>query len=290
MEFQQKWKIKKERFLDIWRCLCRNKAAMTGLIIVLIIVLLAVFAGVICDYDMVVKQDTLARLQPPNKEHWLGTDHLGRDIFARMIYGARVSIGVGFLVVLISASLGGIIGSISALLGGRLDNLIMRLVDIFTCIPSMLMTLAMVAALGPGLRNLTVALCIIMTVGFIRVVRAAVLSIVNQDFISAARASGFSTWKIAVRHVLPNAMGIIIVEGAMSVAGAILSIAGLSFLGLGIQPPSPEWGAMLNEGRTYMRTFPYMIVFPGIAIILSALAMNLLGDGLRDAFDPRSKR
>ena len=290
MEFQQKWKRKKERLLDVWRCLYRNKAAMTGLVIVVAFVLLAIFAGVICDYDMVVNQDTASRLQAPSSAHWLGTDHLGRDIFARMGYGARVSIGVGFLVVLISASLGGFIGSFSALLGGRLDNIIMRLVDIFTCIPPMLMTLAMVAALGPGLRNLTIALCINMTVGFIRVVRAAVLSIVNQDFISAARASGFSTWKIAIRHVMPNAMGIIIVEGAMSVAGTILSIAGLSFLGLGIQPPSPEWGAMLNEGRAYMRTFPYMIVFPGIAIILSALAMNLLGDGLRDALDPRSKR
>ena len=290
MEIQQKWKRKTDRFLDVWRCLRRNKAAMTGLIVILIFVLLAVFAGVICDYDMVIKQDTVNRLQAPSGEHWLGTDHLGRDIFARMIYGARVSIGVGFLVVIISAALGGFIGSLSALLGGKLDNLIMRVVYIFTCIPSMLMTLAMVAALGPGLRNLVVALCINTTVGFTRVVRAAVLSIVNQDYISAAKASGFSTWKIAVRHVMPNAMGIIIVEGAMTVAGTILSIAGLSFLGLGIQPPSPEWGAMLNEGRAYMRTFPYMIVFPGIAIILSALAMNLLGDGLRDALDPRSKR
>lgn len=290
MKYVYSWRQRKKRILESWRSLRRNKAAMAGLVIITVLILLAVFAGVICDYDMVTDQNPSARLEGPSAEHWMGTDHLGRDVFARMIYGARVSIGVGLLVVLISTAIGGFIGSISALLGGRVDNIIMRFVDVFTCIPSMLMTLAMVAALGPGLGNMMIALCINMTVGFIRVVRAAVLSIVNLDYISAARAGGFSTWKITLKHVMPNAIGIIIVEGAMSVAGTILSIAGLSFLGLGIQPPSPEWGAMLNEGRQYMRTFPHLIIFPGVAIILSALAMNLLGDGLRDALDPRSKK
>lgn len=188
----------------------------------------------------------------------------------------------------ISVLVGGIAGSLLALTGGRIDNLVMRLIDVISCIPGFLLTLALVAAMGSGIRNLMLAMCIRMSVGYIRVIRSFVLSVVGQDFIDAARISGMSTRKIAVTHVLPNALGIIIVEAAMSLSNTILSIAALSFLGLGIQPPAPEWGAMLNEGREFIRTYPHLIIIPGIAIALSALAMNLMGDGVRDALDPRS--
>ena len=254
----------------------------------MILILTAVFADLICSYDKVTTQNVIERLQGPSMAHWLGTDQLGRDIFARIIHGARVSLGVSFLVVAISVAVGGVIGSLLALVGGAVDNLVMRLIDVISCIPGFLLTLALVAAMGAGIRNLMIALCIRMSVGYIRVIRSFVLSVVGQDFIDAARLSGMPSWKIAVRHVLPNAMGIIIVEAAMSLSSTILSIAALSFLGLGIQPPAPEWGAMLNEGRQFIRTFPHLIIAPGVAIVLSALSMNLMGDGVRDALDPRA--
>lgn len=284
------WKRRKEKWMDFVRKFARNKAAVLGFVIAMIFIFLAVFADVICSYDKVTTQNVMERLQTASPAHWLGTDHLGRDIFARIIHGARVSLGVSFLVVLISVIVGGIIGSLLALVGGRIDNLVMRLIDVVSCIPGFLLTLALVAALGSGIRNLMLAMCIRMSVGFIRVIRSFVLSVVGQDFIDAARLAGLSTWKIAVRHVLPNAVSMIIVEAAMSLSSTILSIAALSFLGLGIQPPAPEWGAMLNEGREFIRTFPHLIITPGVAIVLAALSMNLIGDGVRDALDPRAKQ
>lgn len=285
---QQQTAKKRNKFLEVMTRLLRNKTATAGLIVILIIAALAFSAPLICDYDeMAIQQHPELRLQPPSSEHLLGTDHLGRDIFARLLYGARTSLSVGIIVVLISASLGGFIGSLSAVMGGRIDNIIMRIVDIFTCIPAMLLTLAMVSALGHGISNLVIAMCINYTFGFIRVVRSAVLSVVSQDFVEAARSYGTRMVTMIFKHIMPNAMGIIIVQATMSVAGVILGIAGLSFLGMGIEAPSPEWGAMLNEGRAYMRTFPYLIMFPGIAIVVSALSLNLVGDGLRDALDPK---
>lgn len=284
------WKRKKEQFFDFCLKYSRNKGAVLGFFIAAVLIFAALFANVICSYDLVTQQNILERLQTASPQHWLGTDHLGRDIFARILYGSRVSLGVSFLVVVFSVVIGGVIGSLLALKGGRIDNIIMRIIDVITCIPGFLLTLALVAALGTGIRNLMLALCIRMSVGYIRVIRSFVLSIVGQDFIDAARLSGLSTWKIAVRHVLPNAISIIIVEAAMSLSSTILSIAALSFLGLGIQPPAPEWGAMLNEGREFIRAYPHLIVTPGIAIVLSALSLNLVGDGIRDAIDPRAKR
>ena len=268
----------------------RNRSAVLGLVIAAVFVLAALLAGRICTYDQVIRQNVAERLQRPSAAHWFGTDHLGRDIFARILYGARVSLGVSFAVVLISICVGSLIGSVLALTGGLVDNLVMRLVDVVTCIPGFLLTLSLVAVLGAGIRNMMIALCIRMSVGYIRVVRSFVLSIVGQDYVDAARLSGLSKWRIALTHILPNAMSVIIVEAAMSLSGTILSIASLSFLGLGIQPPSPEWGAMLNEGRAYIRTYPHMIVIPGIAIVLAALSMNLMGDGIRDVADPRSRK
>ena len=279
---------RRKKVADFCRKFSRNKAAVFGFVIAMILILTAVFADLICSYDKVTTQNVIERLQGPSMAHWLGTDQLGRDIFARIIHGARVSLGVSFLVVAISVAVGGVIGSLLALVGGAVDNLVMRLIDVISCIPGFLLTLALVAAMGAGIRNLMIALCIRMSVGYIRVIRSFVLSVVGQDFIAAARLSGMPSWKIAVRHVLPNAMGIIIVEAAMSLSSTILSIAALSFLGLGIQPPAPEWGAMLNEGRQFIRTFPHLIIAPGVAIVLSALSMNLMGDGVRDALDPRA--
>lgn len=284
------WKRKKEKWIDFCRKFARNRAALLGFVILVLLVLAALFADVICSYDKVTTQNVMERLQTPSGAHWLGTDHMGRDIFARIIHGARVSLGVSFLVVLISVCVGGVMGSLLALIGGRVDNIVMRMVDVISCIPSFLLTLALVAALGSGIRNLMLALCIRMSVGFIRAIRSFVLGVVGQDFIDAARLSGLPVWKIAIRHVLPNAIGIIIVEAAMSLSGTILSIAAFSFLGLGIQPPAPEWGAMLNEGRQYIRTVPHLIIMPGIAIVLSALAANLVGDGIRDVLDPKTRQ
>lgn len=284
------WKRQKEKWKDFVRKYSRNRAAVLGFVIAMILVLLAIFADVICSYDKVVTQNIMERLQTASPQHWLGTDHLGRDIFARIIHGARVSLGVSSLVVVLSVCLGGAIGSLLALVGGRIDNLVMRLMDVISCIPGFLLTLVLVSVFGTGIRNLMLAMCIRMSVGFIRVVRSFVLSIVGQDFIDAARLAGQPTWKIAITHVMPNAISMIIVEAAMSLASTILSIASLSFLGLGIQPPAPEWGAMLNEGREFIRTYPHLIITPGIAIVLSALSMNLIGDGIRDALDPRAKQ
>ncbi|MDR3138263.1 MAG: ABC transporter permease [Treponema sp.] len=282
-------KRRKKYFLQTIGRFAQNRTAMAGFIIFSIFIFTALFPGVFCSYEDAVRQDAAMRLKGFSGEHWFGTDRMGRDVFARIVYGTRISLGLSILVVLLSAFTGGILGSFSALAGGSTDNLIMRVVDIFTCIPNILLTLAMITVMGPGIRNLIIAMGIIYTIGFIRVTRSAVLSIVGMDFISAARISGFNTWEIIIRHVLPNAVGIIIVQSAMSVAGAILSIAGLSFLGLGIQPPAPEWGAMLNEGREYMRTVPLLIIMPGLAILLTALSLNLIGDGLRDALDPRHR-
>lgn len=282
------WKKRSEKAADFVRKFSRNKAAVFGFVIALIFVLGAIFADAICSYEQVITQNVIERLQTPGAAHWFGTDQLGRDIFARVLHGARVSLGVSFLVVAISVAVGGVLGSLLALIGGRIDNMVMRLIDVISCIPGFLLTLALVAAMGSGIRNLMIALCVRMSVGYIRVIRSFVLSVVGQDFIDAARLSGMPVWKIAVTHVMPNAMGIIIVEAAMSLSGTILSIAALSFLGLGIQPPAPEWGAMLNEGRDFIRTFPHLIIIPGLAIALCALSMNLMGDGVRDALDPRA--
>lgn len=279
---------KRNKFLEIWKRFRRNKTALVGLGILLVFIFFAIFADVICDYEtLVIKQNARLRLQPPSSEHILGTDHFGRDIFARMIHGSRVSLAVSITVVIIAANIGGFIGAFSALVGGKYDNFIMRIIDTFSCIPAMLLTLTMVAALGPGIFNLMIAMLVNYTFGFARVTRAAVLSIVGQEFIESARSYGTSTIRIVFKHVMPNAVGIIIINGTLSIAGVILGIAGLSFLGMGIQPPSPEWGAMLNEGRAVMRTFPYLTVFPGIAIATAALSLNLIGDGLRDSLDPK---
>lgn len=278
---------KKNQLKEIWRKLRKSKTAMFGLAIISIFIFLAIFADVIADYDMAINQNTSERLQGPSIEHLLGTDTYGRDIFARIIHGSRYSLMIGFVTTALSVSIGGIFGSIAGFYGGRLDNIIMRVMDTVMAIPPILLALSIVASLGPGLKNLLIAMTVSSVPSFTRVIRSVIMSVVGQDYVEAAKACGTTDGRIVLRHILPNAMGPIIVQATMSVSSMIISAASLSFLGMGIQPPAPEWGAMLADSKEFMRYYPYLVVIPGIAIILASLALNLLGDGLRDALDPR---
>ena len=275
---------------EIWRRFKKNKAAMLGLGIFSVMVLLAVFADVICDYDtQVIAQDVANRLKAPSPDHWFGTDAYGRDIFARVVHGARISIIIGLAATVGSVCISGILGSIAGYYGGRIDNAIMRVLDTFLAIPGELLAMAIVASLGPSMTNLLIAVTIARIPPFTRVIRSSILTVIDQDYIESAIASGARDSYIIVKHILPNAMGPIIIQATMGVGRMILTAAGMSFIGMGVQPPLPEWGSMLAEGRDFMRYSPYITLFPGLSIILTALALNLLGDGLRDALDPKLK-
>ena len=275
---------------EIWRRFKKNKAAMLGLGIFSVMVLLAVFADVICDYDtQVIAQDVANRLKAPSSAHWFGTDAYGRDIFARVVHGARISIIIGLAATVGSVCISGILGSIAGYYGGRIDNVIMRVLDTFLAIPGELLAMAIVASLGPSMTNLLIAVTIARIPPFTRVIRSSILTVIDQDYIESAIASGARDSYIIVKHILPNAMGPIIIQATMGVGRMILTAAGMSFIGMGVQPPLPEWGSMLAEGRDFMRYSPYITLFPGLAIILTSLALNLLGDGLRDALDPKLK-
>jgi peptide/nickel transport system permease protein len=273
---------------EVWHRLKQNKTAMVGLAVLTIIFSFALFADVLADYDTkVLAQNAKERLQTPSLQHPFGTDQFGRDEFARIIHGARYSLAFGLACTAIALTGGAILGSASAFFGGKVDNIIMRAMDAFMCIPGLLLALALVSVMGPGLTNMMVAISIASIPPFSRIVRSAVLTVVQQDYIEAAKASGVGTGRTIVFHVMPNAVGTVIVNGMMNIAGLILAAAGLSFIGMGIQPPAPEWGAMLSESTTYMRRFPHVVVFPGVAILITALCFNLLGDGLAEALDPR---
>jgi len=280
---------RRSKLSEIWRLFRKNKTAVLGLTVISLIILSAVFADLIVPYSKVIKQDYRSILQPPSPKHWLGTDGYGRDIFARVIHGGRNSLALGFVTSLSALVIGGSIGAAAGYYGGWFEDVIMRGMDALKAIPNTLMALAIVAALGPSMLNLLIAIGIASTPIFVRVVRSAVISISGMEYIEAAKAGGTGDARIIFKHVVPNAIGVIIVQSTMSIAQMILQAASLSFIGMGIQPPSPEWGAMLSEAREYMRTAPYFMRFPGLAIALSALSLNLLGDGLRDALDPRLK-
>lgn len=273
---------------EILRRLCKNKFAMAGLIVLLIIILIAIFAPVFLDYENdVIKQNIKERLQAPSSEHWLGTDNYGRDILNRILYGSRVSLTIGFVAVGVSLLIGGALGIIAAYFGGLIDNVIMRVTDVFLALPAILLAIAVVSALGSGMVNLTIAMTIAYIPPNTRLVRSLVLPIKDIEYIEAARATGVSVPRIMLSHIVPNIMGAVFVQSTINVGRVIIAAAGMSFLGLGIIPPSPEWGAMLSEGREYLRTAPHLVVYPGIAIMLTVLSLNLLGDGLNDAIDPR---
>lgn len=275
----------------VWRQLRRNKGAIAGMILLLIIVGAALIAPFVYDYNTdIVGMDVRQRMQWPSAEHICGTDELGRDIFARIVYGARYSLAVGVVAVLIALVVGTLLGSAAGYIGGAFENIVMRICDIFASIPSVLMAIAVVSSLGKSTINLMIAVGIASTAPFIRVARAAVLVVKDEEYIEAAKAIGQPDWKIVLVHIIPNCVSQIIVQATLRVGSAIISAAQLSFLGLGVPAPAPEWGSMLSAGRLFIRDYSYMTLFPGIAIMITVLSLNLLGDGLRDALDPKLKR
>jgi len=280
---------KRRKLSEILRRLRKNKAAMFGLFVIVGLILMAITAPWIAPYGY-DDQNLAEANQFPNAAHWMGTDNFGRDMLSRIIYGARISIQVGFIAVGIGAAIGGTLGAIAAFYGGHTDNIIMRLIDVLLAIPNILLAISISAALGPGLTNAMIAVGVGTMPTYARVVRASVLTVKEQEYIEAARCIGAKNWRIIAKHIIPNAMAPIIVQATLGVASAILSAASLSFIGLGIQPPVPEWGAMLSAGRQYIRDYWHIVTFPGLAIMLTIFALNLLGDGLRDALDPRLKR
>lgn len=275
----------------VWTRLKKNKLAMVGLFILIVLFLLAVLGDVLFDYKgEVIKQNIKGRLQAPSKEHYFGTDGLGRDLFARVIYGTRYSLAIGFICAALALLLGGTLGSIAGYFGGKTETIIMRLLDVLMAIPTVVLAIAIVAVLGTGFRNLVIALTISYIPVFTRLLHSSVLSIRGQEYIEAAKLSGVRTPRMIIRHILPNCIGPIIVQFTFTVASAILSSAGLSFLGIGVEPPAPEWGSILSEGREFMRHYPHLVIIPGCFIAATVLALNLAGDGLRDALDPRLKK
>jgi len=273
-------------FQDALRRLFRNKLAIIGMVILGIFVFCAIFAPWIAPYDPIA-QNVTRRREPPSWEHPFGLDEVGRDLLSRVIYGARVSLYVGVASVSLAIIAGTLIGAISGYAGGWIDNVVMRIMDIMLAFPSLLLAIAIVAILGPGLLNMLYAIAFVSIPAYARIIRASVLAAKEMDYTLAARAIGCSSSRILFRHIMPNCLTPIIVQGTLGIATAILDAAGLSFLGLGAQPPTPEWGAMLGQGRGSVFTAPHVVIFPGLAIMLSVLGFNLLGDGLRDALDPR---
>lgn len=280
---------KQKRVSDFWFSLRRNRLALFGAAVLVFLAVVAVFAPWLAPYSPIA-QNLPNSLQPPGTAHLLGADEFGRDILSRIIYGTRVSLLVGFLSVAIALTAGGFLGLLAGYYGGRPDNVIMRVMDVMLALPTILLAIVIVTALGPGLTNVMVAVGISLIPNFARVAKAAVLGVRELEYVEAARASGAGDLRIIFRHILPNSLAPIIVQATLSVAGAILSAAALSFIGLGAQPPTPEWGSMLSSGRAFLRNAPHVTTFPGLTILLTVLALNLFGDGLRDALDPRLRR
>ncbi|WP_211747052.1 nickel transporter permease [Paenibacillus sp. Marseille-Q4541] len=274
---------------EAFRDIRRHKLAMAGLIILLFFILIAVFAPLLTTYDY--KEQVLAdRLKAPSAEHWFGTDDLGRDIFTRVIYGTRISLWVGFSSVIGSIVVGTALGILAGYYGKWLDMIISRFFDILLAFPGILLAIAIVAILGPSLFNALVAIAIVNIPTYGRIVRSRVLSLKQEEYITAAKSIGMKNGRILISHVLPNCMTPIIVQGTLGIGTGILEAAALGFLGMGAQPPSPEWGKMLSDSRQYIQTAPWTLIFPGVSIMLTVLGFNLLGDGMRDILDPKMKK
>lgn len=273
---------------DAMRRLFRNKLAIAGMVIMGIFLLTAIFAPLLAPYNP-IKQELIMRRRPPSQEHWFGRDDLGRDIMSRIIFGARLSLQVGVLSVGFAIVIGALVGVFTGFLGGWADNIVMRLMDIMLAFPSLLLAIAIVSILGPGLINMLYAIGIVSIPAYARIARASVLAVKEHDYVLAARAVGVPPARLLFRNIVPNCLTPLIVQGTLGIGTAILDAAGLSFLGLGAQPPKPEWGAMLGQGRYSMFTAPHIVIYPGVAIMLTVLGFNLFGDGLRDALDPKLK-
>lgn len=282
---------RRSRFKETWRRLKKSRNAMIGLALITIIIVAALIAPFIFDYDtQVIMQNIPERLQPPSWEHPFGTDSVGRDMFARIMYGARTSLMIGAISCLICCTSGVLLGAIAGFFGGKIDDIIMRFFDILLAIPSTLMAIVLVAAFGTSLLNIIIAVGLPTLPQYVRITRASVMTIKQQEYVEAARAVGATNAQIIRMHILPNCMSPVLVQATLRVATVIADAAGLAFLGLGIPAPRPDWGGMLAAGREFLRDYPHTVLFPGLAIMLTILALNLLGDGLRDALDPKLKK
>ena len=279
----------KTKTQEIWHRFIKNKGALLGLVVLIILVLIALTVDFWLPQEKIVGQNIANKLQGPSKEHWFGTDELGRDLFWRTVYGTKYSLAIGFVAVLVSAIIGVPLGAIAGYFGGKAESIIMRITDIFSAIPPILMAIAIVSVLGRTTFNLMLSVGISHFSNFVRVTRAAVLTVKNEEYIEASRALGKNDFYIISKHVLPNCLSPIIVQLTLRVAGSIISASSLSFLGIGIKPPTPEWGALLTAGKTFIGGYSYLCLFPGLAIMITVLAFNLVGDGLRDALDPTMK-
>ena len=273
----------------VWFRFRKNKLAMAGLFLLLLMMLAILAAPLYVPYEQVVKQNIVDKFTPPCAEYWFGTDQFGRDLFARIVYGGRISLFMGLAVVAISFVAGCALGGAAGYFGGKVDSVIMRIVDMFMAIPAMLLSMAVVAALGTGVDKLLVALSISQIPRFTRVVRSSIMTLRNQEFVEAAKCCGTSSARIILKHIRPNGMGPVIVSATLTLGQVILSIASLGFLGIGVSSPTPEWGTILSENKVHIRYYPYLGLIPGICIALAVMAVNFIGDGLRDALDPRTK-
>lgn len=282
--------VRRQSLLAItWRQLRQNPLAIGAMVVLVLQVLVAIFAPLVAPYDP-LQQDFRAALQGPTPAHLFGTDDVGRDILSRVIYGTRISLRVGLIAVSISCVIGVLLGLAAGYYGGWVENAIMRVMDVLLAFPGLLLALAIIAVLGPGLFNVMIAVGLGNVPVYTRLTRASTLSVRERDYVLAARALGFSNARIMLRYILPNVIPPVIALATLGVAGAILTAAGLSFIGLGAQPPTPEWGAMLTQGRQYLQKAWWFTVFPGLAIMITVLAINILGDALRDALDPKLRR
>lgn len=275
---------------ETWRRLKKDKAAVAGGIVLLIVIVLSLAAPVITVYNP-NKVEMAQRLMPPGSPgHLLGTDHLGRDMLTRLLYGGRISVAIGFIAVAIAMFFGVIIGLFTGYFGGKFDIITMRFMDILQAFPYILLAICIIASLGPGLLNAMIAISIVGIPFYARIVRGTVMSLREQEFIDAQKVLGASTFRIIFKHILPNAMSPIIVAATLDVGWMIIAASGMSFLGLGAQPPMAEWGVMLSDGKDFLRVAPHISLLPGLAIFIVVLSLNLLGDGLRDALDPRLRQ
>ncbi len=276
---------------ETWRRLLKNKGAVFGMCFLVLLVIVALLSGFLYDYDtQIIQMNMSEALQPPSAAHWFGTDSLGRDIFARVLYGARYSLLIGVGSVTIGLIVGVTLGAIAGFYGGVVDQVIMRCVDVFYSIPNIMIAVVVVSLLGTSTINLLIALCFTCATSFCRIARAAVMTIRDQEYVESAYAMGLPTWKIILKHIIPNCLSPIIVQVTLLIGTTIIAASSLSFLGIGVPSPAPEWGAMLSDGRQHMRDAAYLCVIPGLAIMMTVLALNLLGDGLRDALDPKMKK
>ncbi|MBC2713670.1 MAG: ABC transporter permease subunit [Desulfosarcina sp.] len=271
------------------RLLRSNPTAMAGLIILVAMGLMALCAGWLAPYDP-IKLSLGERLQPPGAVHWFGTDEMGRDILSRVMFGARISLRIGFVVICIAGGLGSVIGAVAGYYGGRVDNIIMRVMDVILSFPSLVLAMALAAAMGPSLNNAIMAVAFVMIPKFARLVRGEALSVKEMPFIAAARVSGARNRWIIAHHILPNCLNSVIVLGTLTLGDTILIAASLSFIGLGAQPPTPEWGAMISVGRKFLLDQWWYATFPGLFILTTVIGFNILGDALRDILDPRIRR